>query len=240
MDIPREQGDDEGGQPTENPGQGLDQGRSVWLAGATMAALVVILLVYLGLQVFGVTSSLHGEQLPSRVMAETSTTTLLLTKTTVLTSTMTETIVRTTIMKQTVMLTLTWTERFTKTSMATVTATITAISEPTDSRYATPVAAMLCMGTLGLVLASITFLLRTQGPADRKNHPRELLHKQIHQQDLLIEQALQPNESDEEYQQQCEAVAQQERVPSLDQMEWQQGVVAEARPKVNRRVKTWT
>jgi len=49
--IPREQGDDEGGQPTENPGQGLDQGRSVWLAGATMAALVVILFIYLGLQV---------------------------------------------------------------------------------------------------------------------------------------------------------------------------------------------
>jgi len=111
-------------------------------------------------------------------------------------------------MKQTVMLTLTWTERFTETSTATVTVTITAISEPTDSRYTTPVAAMLCVGTMGLVLASIAFLLCTQGPANRKNHPRELLHKQIHQQDLLIEQALerlsaprQWNESDEEYQQ---------------------------------------
>jgi len=207
-DIPREQGDDEGGQLTENPGQGLDQGRSIWLAGATMAALVIILFVYLGSQVFGVTSGLCGEQLPSCAMAETGTTTLLLMKMTVLTSTMTKTIVRMTIMKQTVMLTSTWTERFTKTSMATVTVTITAISEPTDSRYATPVAAMLCVGTLGLVLASITILLCTQGPANRKNCPRELLRKQIHQQDPLIEQALerlsaprQPNESDEEYQQ---------------------------------------
>jgi len=181
VDIPREQGDDEGGQPMENPDQGLDQGRSIWLAGATMAALVIILFVYPGLQVFGVTSGLRREQLPSRAMAETGTMTPPLTKTTVLTSTMTETIVRTTIMKQTVMLTSTWTERFTETSTATVTVTITAISEPTDSRYATPVAAVLCVGTLGLVLASITILLRTQGPANRKNCPRELLCKQIHQ-----------------------------------------------------------
>ena len=43
----------------------------------------------------------------------------------------------------------------------------------------------------------------------------------------------QPNESDEEYQQQCEAVAQQEHVPSLDQTEWQQGVVAKAMPEVD-------
>jgi len=206
-DIPREQGDDKGDQLTENPGQGLDQGRSVWLAGATMAALVIILFVYVGSQVFRVTSSLRGEQLPSHMMAETGTTTLPLTKTTVLTLTMTETIVRTTIMRQTVMLTSTWTERFTETLMAIVTPTITAISEPTDSRYATPVAAVLCVGTLGLVLASIAFLLHTQGPANRKNHPRELLCKQIHQQDPLIEQALerlsvpqQLNESDEEYQ----------------------------------------
>jgi len=99
---------------------------------------------------------------------------------------------------------------------------------------------MLCVGTLGLVLASIAFLLRTQGPANRKNHPRELLCKQIHQQDPLIEQALerlsaprQPNESDEEYQQRRKAVARQERVPSLDQTEWQQEVVTEAMPEVD-------
>jgi len=66
----------------ENPGQGLDQGRSIWLAGATMVALVVILFVYLGSQVFGVTSSLCREQLPSCAMAETGTITPPLTKTT--------------------------------------------------------------------------------------------------------------------------------------------------------------
>ena len=144
-------------------------------------------------------------------------------------------------MTQTMMLTSIWTETTTETSTATVTATITAISEPTGFSYATPVVAVLYVGTFGLVWASITFLLRTwrpfQGPADGK--PEGLLRRQPHQQDLLIEQALerlnapwQPSESDEDYQQRRDAVARQERVPGLDQTEWQQEVVAEAMPEV--------